>query len=139
MIHLIYVSSATKEMTEDQLFYLLKQSRLRNLRQNVTGMLLYVGGNFIQVLEGAEKDVEEIYGDIVKDDRNTGNIVIEKIEIRERAFPNWSMKFKRLTEEDRGEVAGFTELLNKTKTPKEIADRPNDASRLLNIFSDTVV
>ena len=60
MIHLIYVSSATREMTEEDLIFLLEQSRNRNLRQHVTGMLLFVGGNFIQVLEGDDKDVEEI-------------------------------------------------------------------------------
>ena len=52
MIHLIYVCSASKEMTEDELLRLLEYARARNLKQNVTGMLLYAGGNFFQALEG---------------------------------------------------------------------------------------
>ena len=48
MIHLIYVTSATKEMTDEELLYLLEQSRSRNLKQDVTSMLLYAGGNFFR-------------------------------------------------------------------------------------------
>jgi len=78
MIHLIYVSSASQEMSEENLLFLLEQSRSRNKRQNVTGMLLYAKGNFFQVLEGEKSDVEEIYEAIENDGRNKGNIVIEK-------------------------------------------------------------
>ena len=47
------------------LLFLLEQSRTRNQKQHITGMLLYLNGTFIQVLEGAEKDVNEIYAAIV--------------------------------------------------------------------------
>jgi len=82
-------------MSDEDLLLLLEQSRNRNKRQNVTGMLLYVSGNFFQVLEGDIKDVEEIYEAIVKDERNKGNIVILKENIKERTFPNWSMGFEQ--------------------------------------------
>ena len=139
MIRLIYASNATREMSDDDLLFLLQQSRRRNERQDVTGMLLFVGSNFIQVLEGGEKDVEEIYEDILNDDRNTANIVMLKEEITERAFPDWSMGFRYISEKNRGEIEGYTEFLDRKFTPKEIAGMSNKAIRLLYFFKEIYV
>lgn len=134
MIHLIYVSTATREMSDEDLLLLLEQSRSRNQKQHITGMLLFLNLTFIQVLEGAEKDVDEIYEDIVKDDRNTGNIIIERAEIRERTFPDWTMGFKRLTKDNSAEIAGYTEFLDREMTPEKIANQSNKAINLLYNF-----
>ena len=139
MIRLIYASSATREMSADDLLFLLEQSRRRNERQNVTGMLLFVGESFIQVPEGAEKDVEEIYEDVLDDDRNTANTVMLKDEITERAFPDWSMGFKHISEKNRGELEGYTEFLDKKFTPEEIAGLSKKAIRLLYFFKEIYV
>ncbi len=139
MIRLIYASSATREMSEDDLLFLLEQSRRRNERQNITGMLLLVGNNFIQVLEGAKKDVEEIYEDILNDERNTANIVILKEEITERAFPDWSMGFKHISEKNKGEIEGYTEFLDRKFTPTEITGMSNKAIKLLYFFKEIYV
>ena len=61
LMHLVYVSCATRDFSDDELRFLLKQSRDKNLRQNVTGMLLYAKDTFFQVLEGNASDVYEIY------------------------------------------------------------------------------
>lgn len=134
MIHLVYVSSATREMNEEDLLFLLEQSRNRNKEKNVTGMLLYVGGNFFQVLEGDKKDVEEIYESIVKDDRNKGNIIILKESINERTFPGWSMGFKHLTAQNIGTVEGYSEFLGRNMEPEEFARKPNKVLGLLYQF-----
>jgi len=136
MIHLVYVSSATEDMSDDELVFLLKQSRERNKKQNVTGMLLYCGGNFIQVLEGASDDVEDVYESIVKDERNSGNILIVKRAIASRAFPNWSMGFKRLSTEDKRELEGFTEFLEHEHTPKELSGKVDGVINLLFHFKE---
>jgi Mg2+ and Co2+ transporter CorA len=136
MIHLIYVSTATREMSDEDLLFLLEQSRSRNQKQHITGMLLYLNLTFIQVLEGAEKDVDEIYEAIVKDDRNTGNIIIERAEIRERTFPDWTMGFWRLTQDNSSEIAGFTEFLDREMTPEKIANQSNKAINLLYNFKE---
>jgi hypothetical protein len=39
----------------------LEQSRENNLRLDVTGMLLYKGGNFMQMLEGEKDAVLGLY------------------------------------------------------------------------------
>jgi len=118
-------------MSEDELLFLLEQSRARNERQNVTGMLLYGGGNFIQVLEGSEKDVDEIYKAIKGDERNKGNIVIEKSEITERTFPDWSMGFKHLARRDRSNIRGYTEFLERRMEPHEFTNKKDHVVDLL--------
>jgi hypothetical protein len=49
---LVYVSSATKPFSPDELSELLAQARVDNAALGITGMLLYSNGNFMQVLEG---------------------------------------------------------------------------------------
>jgi len=136
MIHLVYVSSATEEMSEEDLLHLLEQSRNRNKRQNVTGMLLYAGGNFFQVLEGVTNDVEEIYDSIVNDMRNEGNTVLLKENIKQRMFPNWSMGFKHLTDKHSNYLEGYTDFLDSSKEPEEYLDRKDKVLLLLNQFKD---
>ena len=97
-------------------------------------MLLYAGGNFIQVLEGSEKDVNEIYQSIAADGRNTGNVIIEKEEINERTFADWSMGFKHLTQDNKDEIKGYTEFLVKEMTPDQIASQPSMIVDLLFTF-----
>jgi len=134
MIHLTYVSSATREMSEDDLLFLLEQSRNRNKKQNVTGMLLYAGGNFFQVLEGDEKDIDEIYEAIVNDERNKGNIVILKENIKERTFPDWTMGFKHLTTKNIDSIEGYSEFLDSKKEPEEFATKSDKVLWLLHQF-----
>lgn len=57
-IMLIYGSSSTDRFSEADLVPLLQQAREKNQRLNVTGMLLYRDGNFLQVLEGERETVD---------------------------------------------------------------------------------
>jgi len=123
-------------MSEEDLLFLLEQSRNRNKRQNVTGMLLYAGGNFFQVLEGEKEDVEEIYEAICQDDRNTGNILVIKGPIDERVFSNWWMGFSRLTVKDKDRLEGYTEFLDRDMEPEEFAHKPDRVLRLLYRFKE---
>ena len=120
MIHLIYISSATSWPSENDLKALLEQSRVRNLRQNITGMLLYNNAIYLQVLEGSEEDVHDIYNSILKDTRNNGNVTLVEEKISQRDFPNWSMGFKNLKSCAPEELPGFQDIFN-GKLDKELA------------------
>ncbi|HNJ76842.1 MAG TPA: BLUF domain-containing protein [Azospira sp.] len=58
LIHLIYVSTAQGELDDVDLDRIMDSSVRRNTAARITGMLLYAGGNFMQVLEGEEADVD---------------------------------------------------------------------------------
>ncbi len=61
MFFLVYVSSATRPFSGEDLRALLATCRKNNAELGVTGMLLYKDGNFMQVLEGDEEAVRGLY------------------------------------------------------------------------------
>jgi hypothetical protein len=65
-------------MIKDDLMDILTTARLNNALLGVTGMLLYTGKNFIQVLEGDEKVIEALTADIRKDSRHKDIHIVEK-------------------------------------------------------------
>lgn len=135
MIHLIYISSATSWPSERDLLDLLAQSRERNQRQDITGMLLYDNATYMQVLEGSEEDVHDIYHSILNDPRNTGNVTLIEEEISQRDFPNWSMGFRNLKHCAPDELPGFQDIFN-GKLDKEIAVKnASGAISLLKVFA----
>ena len=67
IFQLIYRSTAARQLTPNELIELLEQSRAKNARLNITGMLLFHGGCFMQLLEGNETDVRELYATIAAD------------------------------------------------------------------------
>ncbi|BBN83688.1 hypothetical protein PA25_36730 [Pseudoalteromonas sp. A25] len=135
MIHLIYISSATRWLTDEELTQLLSQARVNNDKKNITGMLLYDNATFIQVLEGDEKDVHEVYHKIAQDPRNTGLVKLVEKTIETRDFPDWSMGFKNLQSCLSHPIPGFVDIFN-GKLNKEIAKRNHvSVERLMKSFA----
>lgn len=120
LIHLIYISSATSWPAENDLKRLPEQARARNLRQNITGMLVYSNATYMQVLEGESHDVHEIFDAIRIDPRNNGIVKLLAASISQRNFPNWSMGFKELEKDNGAPPPGFVEVFN-GKLDKELA------------------
>lgn len=125
MIRLIYFSSASYDISEEELLEILEVSRTKNKENNITGMLLYLSGNIIQVLEGDKDKVEETYKRIEKDERHHGCIIADDEEIKERSFPNWSMGFRYYNEENINELEGFSEFINKKMNPEDVSKNAN--------------
>jgi hypothetical protein len=107
-------------MNEEELAAILMESRINNAQKNITGMLLYGEGTFIQVLEGEKETVLTLYHKIKDDIRHRGIINMVSGETTERTFPEWSMGFKTTDAETLNLLKGYIdpakiELLN-TKT-----------------------
>ena len=92
--YLMYVSYATEPLSDTDLKKLLDKCRKNNMQRNITGMLLYMDGKFIQVLEGAEKEINEMYDIILKDPRHKKISKIIEGRCLHRNFPKWTMGFK---------------------------------------------
>lgn len=137
LVRFVYISSAIRPFSEDELVHLLRTARQRNARRGVTGMLLYEDGNFMQVLEGPETAVKALAAKIERDPRHRQFIALLKEPIQERLFPAWQMGFRRidrLTEQDED---GVTHFLSASLTADTFQDRPDRAWKLLKIFRDT--
>ena len=97
VFQLIYVSTARGSMGDDRLADLLTQCRRNNARWDVTGLLIYAGGNFIQALEGDERIVCDLYATIRKDERhdNVRRVLTNCASYRD--FPDWWMAYQRIS------------------------------------------
>ena len=104
---IVYVSSAARLMREPELLEILEVARANNAPLDVTGMLLYAGGSFIQALEGEPTAVEKILRKIKRDPRHRGFLVLLDRITEERDFEGWSMAFKRVTQQELDQIAGF--------------------------------
>ncbi|MBS1545637.1 MAG: BLUF domain-containing protein [Bacteroidetes bacterium] len=110
MFHLIYTSHAVHPMSESELVDLLKESRSFNSIHNITGMLLYVDGKFMQVLEGDETEVLSLYENIRRDPRHRRVATIVEGHSEDRVFKNWSMGFKSLSSREAKSLSNFHDL-----------------------------
>lgn len=136
MINLIYASSATEMLTEPALLEILEKAREKNARLGITGMLLYRGGNFLQVLEGEDETVRELYKVIRQDQRHKGVMLIAERPVSERNFAEWKMAFVNLQSVKPEDVPGYSEYLNVNFTGETFSNNPTFAHRLLRIFRD---
>lgn len=134
MFSLVYVSSAKELFSDDDLKALLQQSRDNNTRVSVTGMLLYKDGNFMQLLEGLEETVMSLYAKIERDPRHRGVLILLRREIRERAFPDWSMGFKNLDDASLEQIPGYSPFMNEPLTAAGFQADPARAQSLLEMF-----
>lgn len=138
MVSLVYVSSATRHFSAEDLVALLKQSREKNARLDITGILLYKDGNFMQVLEGPDEAVRQLFSTIAADDRHTGVIRLLERPLDQRQFADWSMAFRNLNDPALREVPGYSEFMNEPLTSPTFRTDPNQVRRLLEIFRENM-
>ena len=110
MYELIYMSSAINKLSEEEINLLLVQARHYNIENRITGVLLYIDGDFLQVLEGIKKDIEQLFEKIKSDNRHKGIIVVYEGKKTQRQFPNWSMGFHSTSYEMLRNLSGFEDL-----------------------------
>lgn len=93
---LCYASTATREMRRNDLLELLTYARRRNAEDGVTGLLLFQGGHFLQVLEGEAEPVRATFKRICQDDRHTRIALLFEDLVSRRQYRDWSMGFQAL-------------------------------------------
>lgn len=113
MEYLVYVSTAKRPMTHDELLDLLQAARVKNAKHNVTGMLLYSEGTFIQALEGERENLYAVYNAIKLDPRHYNIILMVSGSVEERVFPNWSMAFASVNGDVLELIEGYLNPSNK--------------------------
>jgi len=98
IIRILYTSRCTRPFSEPEIEELARASAERNLAAGISGILVYSGGRFLQVLEGEADAVESLFARIERDDRHTDVVAIYKEPIEERLFGEWSMRLCNLDE-----------------------------------------
>ena len=138
MLSIIYASSAVRLLDRKELVDLLEYSREKNVKYDITGMLLYRGGNFIQVIEGEDEEVLQLYNNIKADPRHKDVTLLSKDPIAKRQFPDWRMGFRNIDQMSAKELEGFSSFLENDFSPAYFKDKPTRAYILLLSFKDTM-
>ncbi|MFD2340499.1 BLUF domain-containing protein [Clavibacter tessellarius] len=122
----VYTSTATRDLTDDDLAELLHQCVRNNEESGLTGMLLHRDGRFMQVLEGPDDAVRDVFAVIAADTRHTEVRLLLDESITERAFPAWKMAFRTVDDATVARLDGYDDFLDR---PAEAAARPDAPSR----------
>ena len=86
MFKLAYVSVATRTLSSVDLQNILETAITKNRAANITGILLFNGTNFMQVLEGPQEEVDKVFEAICSDDRHRNVVVIYRERTPTRDF-----------------------------------------------------
>jgi hypothetical protein len=135
LISILYMSVASDSFGETDIAGLLEHARRRNAAFDVTGLLVYKEGRFMQLLEGPEPAVQDRYAAITHDPRHHDVSSRIREQITSRRFPDWSMAYQPLDDESARNTPGFSPFL----TGEPVADPSFDATSsawLLRWFRD---
>lgn len=96
MICMVYISSAKLMLNDREIANIVKISQTNNQRYGITGILLHNSGNFMQLIEGDDAEVEGLYEKIHNDNRHSDVTLLFKEIITHRNFENWLMGYRNL-------------------------------------------
>lgn len=111
---IVYVSTAIANLSEAALLQLLRRARCANQRAGITGVLMYGGGRFMQVLEGCPAAVRRLYARIEADPRHSRLEKLADGPLPRREFAGWHMSFAPLP-------AGYFNGIPGYLTPPQLA------------------
>ncbi len=98
--YLVYTSIASPDLTEESVQSMLAAAREHNASAEITGLLLFRSGTFIQFLEGAAEEIDLLISRIRRDDRHQDVRVIIEEPVDQRRFPDWRMGYRVPLEPD---------------------------------------
>ena len=134
MIQATYISTPMRPMSTEDLMQILNSARLNNIQLGVSGMLLFTGSEFIQILEGEEKVIEELLATIKQDPRHRDFRIIEKKKITAREYADWTMGFKRVDKDDLRDTPGLNKIFDTDLSGEIDHNKLKLINNLLNHF-----
>ena len=90
---LCYVSSVKSTLTNLDIEHLFRVNKRNNTELNISGILIYNYGNFLQILEGDEQKINTLFSKINQDSRHSNIIKLIDTSIEERIFDSYGSGF----------------------------------------------
>lgn len=103
-VQLLYTSRAVGRESDVELPDILRKARGYNSERGITGMLCFAYGRYLQVLEGAPKEVNALYLKIGADKRHEDIRLLSFSQAQPRMFALWSMRVICLDEKSGAEA-----------------------------------
>lgn len=120
-----YFSTANASLSDTDFKNLFDNIIKKNAANNITGVLVFDGGNFMQILEGSKIDVIDTYNKIAKDERHHTIIKVAESDYPDRIFAKYDYGFKIVDNKnsinDLKKYADWLELYGTHETNKFIS------------------
>lgn len=88
-----YVSRPRAGMSLSELPRIVSACRAHNEIDHITGVLLFTGLDFAQLIEGAPQPVERLWARLLGDDRHEGILRLLDTRAESRRFADWRVGF----------------------------------------------
>ena len=90
MLQTIFISTGKTALDLPSLQYTLNGAALNNLRNGVTGLILFDGVRFLECLEGEDEIVDATFARISQNGLHRGCVLLSRKTIPERQFQTWN-------------------------------------------------
>lgn len=89
---LTYTSRAQLDLEDGDLTEIHEAARHSNALNGVTGLLIFDGARFMQIIEGPDEAIDELVGRLRRDHRHSAFEIRDERSVTERSFPDWTME-----------------------------------------------
>ena len=104
---LTYTSWASPSLRADDVESILAAARTNNPLQGLSGVLIFNGTTFMQILEGVAPAIDELIARLKQDKRHSNMSIRDERPIAQRTFPNWAMAYLQM---ENGTFVGEAEV-----------------------------
>ena len=94
---LTYTSFARLDLTARDIEAIHRTARDVNSIEGITGLLIFNGTHFLQIVEGSRLAIDDLVERLRRDPRHSGIEIRDQRGIDERSFPDWSMELVRVS------------------------------------------
>jgi len=94
---LTYTSLARLDLTAEDLEAIHRTAREVNALEGISGLLIFNGTHFLQIIEGAPQAIDDLVERLRRDPRHSGFEVRDERMVSARSFPDWSMELVRVS------------------------------------------
>ncbi|HVF83327.1 MAG TPA: BLUF domain-containing protein [Sphingomicrobium sp.] len=129
-----YTSLAALDLTEEDVVAIHQSSARANALEGMTGLLIFNGTHFLQIVEGSSDAIDDLLDRLHRDSRHHGIEIRDERLVDERAFGDWAMEMVRVKSryyEAREQIA----VALPAELPQPVSDR---IFRMTQAISGTV-
>lgn len=114
---LTYTSRARLDLSDEDLAAIHQSARHLNALDGISGLLIFDGARFLQIVEGAEDAIDNLVGRLRMDPRHSAFEIRDERYVDRRSFPDWSMELGRVS-------AGYRNAMDEVATmlPSSVAE-----------------
>lgn len=117
-----YCSKASIGTDFKSVLDILTISTMINKQNNISGMLVFDGFNFLQYIEGDEVSINKLKNNLLNDSRHQDIVIIDESFSDQRIFPEWGMGYVNNQESIKNileSITGSREFDPSILTPKK--------------------